>query len=61
MTYPGLPDGRESFKLPAMWTTVREFEDICYETTDEGKIAKITINRPEVRNAFRPKLSLIHI
>lgn len=38
-----------------MWTTVREFEDIRYETTDEGKIAKITINRPEVRNAFRPK------
>ncbi len=38
-----------------MWTPVREFEDIRYETTDEGKIAKITINRPEVRNAFRPK------
>jgi naphthoate synthase len=38
-----------------MWTTAREFEDIRYETTDEGKIAKITINRPEVRNAFRPK------
>ncbi len=38
-----------------MWTTMREFEDIRYETTDEGKIAKITINRPEVRNAFRPK------
>jgi naphthoate synthase len=38
-----------------MWTTVREFEDIRYETTDEGSIAKITINRPEVRNAFRPK------
>jgi naphthoate synthase len=38
-----------------MWTTVREFEDIRYETTDQGKIAKITINRPEVRNAFRPK------
>jgi len=38
-----------------MWTTVRAFEDIRYETTDEGKIAKITINRPEVRNAFRPK------
>ena len=37
-----------------MWTTVREFEDIRYETTDAGKIAKITINRPEVRNAFRP-------
>jgi naphthoate synthase len=38
-----------------MWTTAREFEDIRYETTDEGMIAKITINRPEVRNAFRPK------
>lgn len=38
-----------------MWTTAREFEDIRYDTTDEGKIAKITINRPEVRNAFRPK------
>ena len=42
-------------QISAMWTTVREFEDIRYETTDEGKIAKITINRPEVRNAFRPK------
>jgi len=32
------------------------FTDIIYEKCDEG-IAKITINRPEVRNAFRPKLS----
>lgn len=39
----------------AMWTTAAEFEDIRYETTDGGQIAKITINRPEVRNAFRPK------
>jgi naphthoate synthase len=38
-----------------MWTTVEEFEDIKYETADEGQIAKISINRPEVRNAFRPK------
>lgn len=38
-----------------MWTTAREFEDIRFETTDEGAIAKITINRPEVRNAFRPQ------
>src|SRR5256714_2379438 len=36
-----------------MWTTIREFTDIKFERTEDG-IAKITINRPEVRNAFRP-------
>src|SRR5215467_6231207 len=35
------------------WEPVREFTDIRYERF-EG-IAKITINRPEVRNAFRPE------
>ena len=35
------------------WERSREFEDILYDTS--GGIAKITINRPEVRNAFRPK------
>ena len=39
-----------------MWATVREFEAIRCETTDEGGIAEITINRPEVRNAFRPRI-----
>jgi naphthoate synthase len=34
------------------WTTARKFEDIRYEKA-EG-IAKVTINRPDVRNAFRP-------
>src|SRR5438105_14554006 len=35
------------------WTTLHEFQDIRYERTGDG-IARITINRPEVRNAFRP-------
>jgi naphthoate synthase len=35
------------------WTPIRHFTDIRYERTADG-IAKITINRPEVRNAFRP-------
>ncbi|HEY1421474.1 MAG TPA: 1,4-dihydroxy-2-naphthoyl-CoA synthase [Candidatus Dormibacteraeota bacterium] len=34
------------------WARSGEFEDVIYETWDG--IAKITINRPEVRNAFRP-------
>jgi naphthoate synthase len=35
------------------WQRSGEYGDIIYETS-EG-IAKITINRPEVRNAFRPQ------
>ncbi|AUM16625.1 MULTISPECIES: 1,4-dihydroxy-2-naphthoyl-CoA synthase [Rhodococcus] len=36
------------------WTPVGAFEDIRYEHSGDG-IAKITICRPEVRNAFRPQ------
>jgi len=35
------------------WETVREYEDITFRRA-EG-IARIAINRPEVRNAFRPQ------
>ena len=35
------------------WTAAATFTDIKYELSGTG-IAKITINRPEVRNAFRP-------
>lgn len=35
------------------WKKAKEYEDIIYEKL--GGIAKITINRPEVRNAFRPE------
>lgn len=37
---------------PRKWETIREYSDILFEFF-EG-IAKITINRPEVYNAFRP-------
>lgn len=41
---------------PVEWQPVVEYEDILFEKA-EG-IAKITINRPEVRNAFRPQTNV---
>jgi naphthoate synthase len=35
------------------WQKIKDFTDIKLERTEDG-IAKVTINRPEVRNAFRP-------
>ena len=40
-------------KLPISWKSSGEYSDIKYETSDG--IAKLTINRPDVRNAFRPQ------
>src|SRR5579872_4980288 len=39
--------------MPVTWETIRSFTGIRYERFEA--IAKITINRPEVRNAFRPE------
>jgi len=36
------------------WTSAAEYSDIRYELSGAG-IAKVTIARPEVRNAFRPQ------
>jgi naphthoate synthase len=40
--------------VPVSWTPAGEYSDIKYELSGDG-IAKVTINRPEVRNAFRPQ------
>ena len=36
------------------WASVRDYGDIRYEHSGTG-IARVTINRPEVHNAFRPE------
>jgi naphthoate synthase len=36
------------------WEEIKTYQDIRFQKTEDG-IAKITINRPEVRNAFRPE------
>jgi naphthoate synthase len=36
------------------WISIKDFTDIKLQRTEDG-IAKITINRPHVRNAFRPE------
>ena len=43
--------------MTVTWQPGAEYTDIRYElaTGDDAGIAKITINRPEVRNAFRPE------
>ncbi|BAU56737.1 1,4-dihydroxy-2-naphthoyl-CoA synthase [Halorhodospira halochloris] len=47
-------DAKSSIVPAAQWQDHSSgYEDICYHKA-EG-IAKITINRPEVRNAFRPR------
>jgi naphthoate synthase len=46
----------EEVRTSVEWKQQGEWEDIRYETGQgaEQGIAKVTINRPEVRNAFRP-------
>lgn len=37
------------------WEKIGDYTDIIYEKLQDEGIVKITINRPEVRNAFRPE------
>lgn len=50
---PDHPDAATTIKAGAEWVKTGDYSDIEYHVA-EG-IAKITINRPEVRNAFRPQ------
>lgn len=55
---PAFTDPAHSSITPGCgWEPVGHFRDIRYEvsTGDAAGIAKITINRPEKRNAFRPQ------
>jgi naphthoate synthase len=45
--------GEQVIRRAADWRPAGEYRDIRYEVADG--IAKITIDRPEVRNAFRPQ------
>jgi naphthoate synthase len=44
---------QDELYAPIEWRTAAEYGDIRYEKAEA--IAKITINRPEARNAFRPQ------
>lgn len=64
LTYLNMSDRKHHFTYrpavegPIVWEQGGEYTDIRYETgipdTETAGIAKVTINRPEVRNAFRP-------
>ena len=41
-------------KTTLNWSECKSYEDIFFHKSDEG-IARIAINRPEKRNAFRPQ------
>jgi naphthoate synthase len=49
MAIPSAPD----LSTPPDWQSAGDFTDILYHKADG--IAKLTINRPQVRNAFRPE------
>src|ERR1039458_10157715 len=53
----GLPLRPQEQSLSTSWHAAGEYTDIRYELAagEDAGIAKITIDRPEVRNAFRPE------
>ena len=45
---------KTTIRPAAQWSAAGDYSDIRYELSGDG-IAKITINRPDARNAFRPQ------
>jgi naphthoate synthase len=48
------PEGDAQSAAAVRWRPVGSYHDICLHCSDEG-IARVSINRPEKRNAFRPQ------
>ncbi|MBU6251401.1 MAG: 1,4-dihydroxy-2-naphthoyl-CoA synthase [Cyanobacteria bacterium REEB417] len=46
--------GSAAHQSEGIWRASGSYEDICLERSDDG-LARITINRPHKRNAFRPR------
>jgi len=40
--------------METVWQEIKHYQDIVLEKTEDG-VGKVTINRPEVHNAFRPE------
>lgn len=55
MTSKQRPKSEAVSTAPVVWQSVSSYEDILYEKAAGEALAKISINRPEVRNAFRPQ------
>ena len=55
MTSKQRPKSEAVSTAPVVWQSVSGYEDILYEKATGEALAKISINRPEVRNAFRPQ------
>lgn len=55
MTSKQRPKSEAVSTAPVVWQSISGYEDILYEKAVGEPLAKISINRPEVRNSFRPQ------